>query len=108
MNTRGTIAASLSLWPALYVVIAACQLSADEPPRQWRPVELTFASDRDVKNPFDSGEIDFSVEFTGPDKRPMLMPGFWDGGRTWKVRFVPTQPGKWKYRTVCQPENGGL
>ena len=28
------------------------------------------------------------------------MPGFWDGGQTWRVRFAPPAPGEWSYRTA--------
>lgn len=35
--------------------------------------------------------------FIGPDKRPMKVPGFWDGKSTWRIRFAPTIPGKWFY-----------
>ena len=35
--------------------------------------------------------------------------GFWDGGRTWRVRFSPDQPGRWKFRTPCSDKtNDGL
>lgn len=109
MNTPRNVSAFANLWLMLFLLAIASLAQAEEPPRQWRPIELTFMSDREIPHPFDFDATDFRVEFTGPDKQPMLMPGFWDGGRTWKVRFVPTQPGKWKYRTICQPpENKGL
>ncbi|HWX21152.1 MAG TPA: DUF4038 domain-containing protein, partial [Candidatus Binatia bacterium] len=35
--------------------------------------------------------------------------GFWDAGRTWRVRFSPDQPGRWTFRTSCSdPKNTGL
>ncbi len=89
-----------------FVFFAAIALFAEPlfaQPRQWQPIELTFVAGQDVVNPFDFDEVDFRVEFVGPDQRSMLMPGFWDGDRVWKVRFVPTRPGLWKYRTICGP-----
>src|SRR5262249_4351631 len=35
--------------------------------------------------------------------------GFWDGGRTWRVRFAPDQVGHWSYETTCSDvSNKGL
>lgn len=36
------------------------------------------------------------------------MSGFWDGGRTWRVRFSPDEAGKWRYRTSSMPPDKGL
>ena len=27
------------------------------------------------------------------------VPGFWDGGSDWKIRFTPPYSGTWKYKT---------
>lgn len=38
---------------------------------------------------------------TGPcTGRIMTIPGFWDGGEMWKIRFAPPEPGKWAYETI--------
>jgi hypothetical protein len=35
--------------------------------------------------------------------------GFWDGGKTWRVRFSPDQPGRWTFTTSCSDTaNRGL
>ena len=37
------------------------------------------------------------------------MDGFWDGGRTWRVRFRPGEAGAWRYTTACSDaSNAGL
>lgn len=37
------------------------------------------------------------------------MYGFWDGGRTFRVRFVATAPGEWRWTTGSnQPGDAGL
>jgi len=41
------------------------------------------------------------VTFTAADGTAILMPAFWDGGTTWKVRFAPTKYGVWTYKTTC-------
>src|SRR5205823_3739392 len=35
--------------------------------------------------------------------------GFWDGGKTWRVRFSPNVPGRWSFKTTCSDtDNKGL
>lgn len=61
----------------------------------WRTIELELQSDVDRANPY----LDLSViaTFRGPHGAVIRRPAFWDGGRTWRVRFTPTQPGAWHY-----------
>lgn len=61
----------------------------------WRTAELSFESSLDSDNPY--LEMDVEVVFNGPDGTELRRPAFWDGGRTWKVRFAPTGPGAWHY-----------
>ena len=35
--------------------------------------------------------------FTGPGGIKLAIPGFWDGGNRWKLRFTPTVAGQWHY-----------
>jgi hypothetical protein len=61
----------------------------------WRTVEFSFESSRDV--PIPSSDVDLEAIFTGPGGVEIRRPAFWDGGRTWRVRFAPTLPGVWHY-----------
>jgi hypothetical protein len=39
----------------------------------------------------------------------LTVPAFWDGGKSWKVRFAPTEVGEWSFYTVCtDTANSGL
>lgn len=40
------------------------------------------------------------VEFRSPQHTTYLMRGFWDGGRSLRVRFSPTEAGAWTYRVT--------
>jgi hypothetical protein len=53
-------------------------------------------------------EIDITVELTSPSGKRQMVAGFWDGGETWRVRFMPTETGKWAYRTHSVPIVDGL
>ena len=43
-----------------------------------------------------------SGEFTGPDGVRLRVPGFYDGGGMWKIRFSPTHAGRWSLRTTSR------
>jgi hypothetical protein len=47
-------------------------------------------------NPFD---VELKGEFRGPGGVRLVVPGFYDGGGNWKIRFSPTVPGAWTLRT---------
>ena len=34
----------------------------------------------------------------------MRRPAYWDGGKTYRVRFAPPEAGLWTWRTECQAE----
>lgn len=45
---------------------------------------------------------DLAVRFTAPSGKQVTRPGFYDGGQTYRVRFLPNEEGKWSYATVAQ------
>ncbi len=54
-------------------------------------------------------DVSLRVVFKSPLGETNEVGGFWDGGRTWRVRFSPDQPGRWKFRTLCSDKtNDGL
>jgi len=74
---------------------------------QWTRTTLVLASARPHAHP--GTDVTLDALFTGPDGATLALPGFWDGGNTWKVRFAPTQVGRWTYRITCSdPADRGL
>ena len=72
----------------------------------WEVQEITFAAARDYANPY--VEVECWVELEGPGFRRRVY-GFWDGGRTFKVRLVATAPGEWSWRAASNhPDDAGL
>jgi hypothetical protein len=69
------------------------------PAHQWQPLELAFTAEKDCADPFDFVRTKFSGEFLGPDGEHLEVNGFWDGERSWKIRFTPTHAGEWSYAT---------
>lgn len=89
-------------------VAAALRPAAGAEPRvpKWTRFEATFTSSRDYEYPL---ETDLRVSFRAPSGAVRVVPGFWDGGRTWRVRFSPNETGRWIFATECSDAgNGGL
>ena len=73
---------------------------------QYRVSELSFTAHKKHAKP--ALELQMEATFTGPKGSTIRMPGFWDGGNTWRVRFTHTLPGRWMYRTSSRPKDAGL
>jgi Protein of unknown function (DUF4038)/Domain of unknown function (DUF5060) len=72
----------------------------------WEMQEIVLQAQHDYANPY--ADVTCWIDLKGPgfDKR---VYGFWDGGRTFRIRFVATAPGEWSWRTGSnQPDDGGL
>lgn len=73
--------------------------------QQWSMAELAFQSAQDVPD----AATHIRVVFTGPNGARVMRPGFWDGGRTWRVRFAVPEVGRWRWSTECSdPTDRGL
>lgn len=76
-------------------------------PAPWTVFETALESTKDYQNPF--WDIDVTVSFTGPSGEPVHVDTFWDGARTWRVRFSPDTVGTWQWASECSDEsNAGL
>jgi hypothetical protein len=74
---------------------------------KWGRFEQAFKSSLVYSNALQ--DVSLRVVFTSPLGETNEVDGFWDGGRTWRVRFSPDLPGRWKFRTVCSDgANEGL
>ncbi|HAV65577.1 MAG TPA: hypothetical protein DCY13_24775 [Verrucomicrobiales bacterium] len=74
---------------------------------KWSPFEAAFQAQLAHADPFQ--EIDLTVTFVAPDGERFTVPGFWNGGRDWRVRFAPNLAGTWSFQTVCSnPADAGL
>lgn len=66
---------------------------------KWGRFEQGFKSSVAYENPFQ--QCTLKVTFTSPSGEKTVAYGFWDGGKTWRIRFSPNQLGHWTYRTAC-------
>ncbi len=66
---------------------------------KWERFELTLKSRHAYTNALQEAEV--RVLFVSPLGETNRTYGFWDGGKTWRVRFAPNFPGRWRYYTMC-------
>jgi len=69
----------------------------------WERWEGTFTAGENAEP-----ETELAAELTAPGGKKHIVPGFWDGGKIWRVRFMPSDEGKWQYRTMSKPAVAGL
>ena len=83
-------------------------LAANDPVvPKWGRFEQSFESAVKYENPLQDATL--SVVFLSPLGETNRVYGFWDGGKTWRVRFSPNMPGKWGWAAVCSDAaNKGL
>jgi len=71
---------------------------------KWERIELNFSA-ATGENPFTS--VKLKAVFSSPQGESIEVDGFYDGdgagassGDVYKIRFAPSEPGLWRYRTV--------
>jgi uncharacterized protein DUF4038/uncharacterized protein DUF5060 len=90
---------------AAILMLALAAVASAAPVHVWEKQELTFTAARASGNPYTDATV--WVDLTGPSFRKRVY-GFWDGGRTFKVRVVATEPGAWQWQSGSNPPDEGL
>jgi hypothetical protein len=88
-------------WVPLFALVsqAALPVACSQGARQYFPCEVSFEMQADEWTPAaETGADLLHVEFRSPSHTTFLMRSFWEGGRTLKVRFTPTEAGEWTYK----------
>ncbi len=91
------------------VIAPMPRLSADDSSRAraWQRWEHSLTSTADYANPY--AGVTLRVRYSGPGDRELHAYGFWDGGRTFRIRCAFPTPGTWRWETACSdPANTGL
>lgn len=65
--------------------------------KKYEPFEATMVSSGKHDNPYT--DVTLEADLRGPDGKRIVLPGFWDGSGTWRIRFAPTRVGTWTWRT---------
>jgi len=69
---------------------------------RWKRFEQQFQSEVVHTNPI---AVSLRVELRSPQGERQTVPGFWDGGKTWRMRALPGIAGRWSFRTICSDTN---
>lgn len=85
------------------ILFIAPALGSSQTVPLWGRWEGSFTAQRDT-----TPETELRLEFSSPSGKTRSVLGFWDGGQTWRVRFMPDEQGKWTYRSVSKPTVPGL
>ena len=85
--------------------IIAVSLDLAELP-QYESLEMTVDIEAEYKNPYELRDVRLDGIFNAPHGTERAMSGFWDGEEAWRVRFTPSQEGKWQYRLFIEDTNG--
>ncbi|HET9223090.1 MAG TPA: DUF5060 domain-containing protein, partial [Roseiflexaceae bacterium] len=73
----------------------------------WREIEITLEAQGEYPNPYT--DVDVWAEFTHSTGVTLRRPGFWDGGRIWRLRFAsPIAEGRWAWRSFSSLDDRGL
>jgi len=88
-------------------LLAATATSKTAVVPKWGQFERSFTSSTTYSNALQ--EASLRVVFTSPAGETQEVSGFWDGGKTWRVRFSPDLLGRWAFTTYCSDAaNNGL
>lgn len=101
----GTAKLNLKRLLLFFVVISLYSCSEKNIPeiQQWKSFEITFESNAKYENPYT--DVELRVEFVGPEGEKLIRPGYWEKGKTWKVRFAsPTDSGVWTWKSTASNE----
>jgi len=97
----------LALIFAVLLVMHFPTVHAAIPARQWQEIEIAFESSASQANPY--LETEAWVDFTHDDGTTIRRPMFWDGGRTFRVRFASTKAsGAWRWTSADRDGDRGL
>jgi hypothetical protein len=65
--------------------------------KQWEIFERSFTTSNSYTNIQKYTSVTLTATYRAPDGSTYTLPGFWDGGNTWRIRFSPPKTGTWTY-----------
>jgi hypothetical protein len=108
-NVKSKSKASLHIVLFVLVVLASTPWSSSvvyaEARHVWEKVEITLPANKSYENPYTDVEVWVDLKGPGFDKRCY---GFWDGGKTFRVRVLATTSGTWTWRSGSNQRDSGL
>ena len=102
---KHTITLFIALLLAPLAALHAAVAPAAAPVHPWEKVEIVLTAEKTFTNPY--FDVDVWVDLAGPGFSNRCY-GFWDGGKTFRVRVVATAPGQWAWRSGSNQDDAGL
>jgi len=87
------------------ILVFSQLIAAQNPIHVWEKQELTFTAKNSYKNSY--LDVNVWIDLAGPGFSKRVY-GFWDGGQTFRLRFVATAPGTWSWKSGSTPDDPGL
>ena len=81
-------------------------LTASAQVGRWARFEASVTNTRTYTSAYNDVSLD--VIYTRPDNTTVNFWGFYDGGTTWKLRFMPDQIGVWQYSARFSDNTPGI
>lgn len=72
----------------------------------WQRFEASLKNDKKYADPF--RDVSLDVVYTAPNGRKLAFWGFYDGADTWKIRFMPSVTGRWRYEARFSDGRPGI
>jgi hypothetical protein len=73
---------------------------------QWDRFEASVENAKGYRDPYE--DVTLNVTYESPDGKSVKFWGFYDGGWTWKIRFMPGRIGMWKYSAAFSDGSPGI
>lgn len=92
--------------PGIFFIVLffiSCSISFGQTQKYAR-FEHVFTNAKDYDNALYDVST-FDITFRSPSGRKKTVRGFWDGGKVWKVRFMPDELGTWTFESVSSDKN---
>lgn len=80
-------------------------MSLHENVHTWEMLEVELIAETEYDNPY--LDVDVWVDLEGPGFSKRIY-GFWDGGASFKIRFVASLPGGWSWKSGASVPDHGL
>jgi len=114
INFEGIMLTKSTILNLFFLLIGTVHLPANpaHPPEfaripQYDYFEQEFISPKTYVNPYT--EVWLKVIFESPAGHESVIDGFWNGGKNWKIRIMPTETGRWRFFTTSNvPEFDGI
>ncbi len=90
---------------AFLLLALGLPVSRAAPIHVWEKQEVTLTAEGSHPNPYT--DVVVWLDLSGPGFSRRVY-GFWDGGSTYRIRVLATQPGTWSWKTGSNGNDPGL